>query len=100
MITYPGDIFEQDKPGRYQDLREIVRVDALGSVSCKIYAAFCENFYGIRRVRILIRIEIEVKLPGAPFRRYLSLGISQGDSELDELQDINVAAHRLVMIIR
>ena len=47
-----------------------------------------------------LRVEVEVKLPCVPLRGYLPIGIGQGDSELDELQDINVAAHRLVMIIR
>jgi len=50
--------------------------------------------------QLVLRIEVEVELPGVPFRRHLTLSIGQCDSELDELQDINVAAHRLVMIIR
>lgn len=47
-----------------------------------------------------LRVEVEVKLPCVPLCGYLPLSIGQGDSELDELQDINVAAHCLVMIIR
>lgn len=47
-----------------------------------------------------LRVKVEVKLPSTPFRRYLSISIGQGNSKLDELQDINVATHRLVMIIR
>lgn len=50
--------------------------------------------------QIALRVKVEVKLPCAPLRRYLPLSIGQGDSELDELQNIDVAAHRLVMIIR
>ena len=90
-------------------------------MSGKVYAAFCENFNGIRGVCILavqrveellasiplkgngeqdaLRVKVEVKLPGTPFRRYLPISIGQGNSKLDELQDINVATHRLVMII-
>lgn len=50
--------------------------------------------------QVVLRIEVEVKLPGAPFRGYLPLSIGQSNSELDELQDVNVAAHRLIVIIR
>ena len=50
--------------------------------------------------QVALGVEVEVELPCIPLRRYLPLSIGQGDSELDELQDIDIAAHRLVVIIR
>lgn len=45
-------------------------------------------------------IELEVKLPSRALWWVMTLLISQCDSHLDDLQKIDVAPHRLVMVFR
>ena len=45
-------------------------------------------------------VKVKVELPGADFLRKNSFLVCKGQSDLDCLEKVNIAPHRLVMIIR
>ena len=48
----------------------------------------------------VLDVKVEVELPGANILREVSLLVCKGQPNLDRLEEVDVAPHRLVMVIR
>ena len=47
----------------------------------------------------VLDVKVEVELPGANILREVSLLVCKGQPNLDRLEEVDVAPHRLVMVI-
>ena len=96
----PLDVFEQNETRRDEKFAEILGIDSLFLVSLEIEPRCLQKFDGVRRIHIVIEVEAKVELPNAfPFGLSPIL-ITQCESELNDLQEVDVATQGLIMIIR
>jgi len=49
---------------------------------------------------ILPQVELEVELPGGVARRRLAIVVHEGQTQLDDPQQVDVAAQQLVVVVR
>jgi hypothetical protein len=63
-------------------------------------ARVLEQVDGVLGVHVLRQVELEVELPGGgPVLRHLSLVVQEGQPQLDDLQQVDIASQKLVLVI-
>ncbi len=75
-------------------------VDAAPLVRRKVQAVGGEQVDGVLGVHVVRKIEGKVELPGGALVRGLAVGVGQGDSELNYLEQVDVAAQRLILEVK
>jgi hypothetical protein len=63
-------------------------------------ARVLEQVDGVLGVHVLRQVELEVELPGGGTAfRQLSLVVQEGQPQLDDLQEVDVASQELILVV-
>lgn len=118
MEGYPFRVVRQDETGCDHQFREVVRIDTHVFVSLEIDPMVAQKVDGLRRVHVFsgsksakqslvmgersgaLYVKVEVELPCADILGKVSFLIREGQPDLDRLEQVDVAPHRLVMVVR
>lgn len=122
MEGEPLDSITQHHARRHQQLGKVQRLDALVLVLLELDPRRGEQLDGVLGVHVLSgggdaalvtaaggkpldcwsvsrEVEFEVELPGGRSRRIFPLFVHEGEAQLDDLQQVHVAAQQLVLIV-
>ena len=117
MERYPPCVVRQNETGCDHQFRKIVWINAHVFVSLKIDSMGAQNIDGFGRVHVFpgsqlakqfivtgkgraLDVEVKVELPGADIKRKVPFLVRKSQPDLDRLEQVDIAPHRLIMIIR
>lgn len=95
----PLDILKQRKPGCNQHFTKVLVVDTIVQEPVKVEPGLGQELERVGRTHVVVHIEPEVELPCTGVRRKVSFLVAHRDTQLDQMQEIDVAAKCLVVII-
>mmetsp|Transcript_16727 Transcript_16727/g.42490 ORF Transcript_16727/g.42490 Transcript_16727/m.42490 type:complete len:350 (-) Transcript_16727:427-1476(-) len=93
----PLDVLDEDKAGTHKRLAELVHIDPHLLVQLKVDAAPDEKIDRVLGVHVVGEAELEVELPARTVVCEIAILVGKRDAELDELEQVHVAAQRLVL---
>ena len=99
MEAYPLCVLAQHQPARNQQLRKLIRHDPLARMPPEINPATPQQVYRVRAEHILAQVKVEVELPCAYFLGHVSVFVCEGEADLDDAQEVDVAPHSLVVVV-
>lgn len=83
-----------------QQLRKVIRLYAVGQMSLEIDPRLLQQINRSRTERILRQVKVEVELPRAYFLRQVPIRVAERQPNLDDLKQVDVTSHRLVVVVR
>jgi len=95
----PVDVVGEDDAGRVHVLCERHHVDAVLLVNLELYTGPYQQIDGVLRIHILADVETEIKLPRGAARRLLAVLIVKREPDLNDLEQIDVAAEQLILVV-
>ena len=100
MEGQPLDIVHEAKARDEHELGEGDRVDALLLVLLELNPGVLKQVDRVLCVHVFRQVELEVELPSRRTRvRKLPFVVEEGETELDDLQKIDVASQQLVLVV-
>ena len=124
MEGYPPRLVCEHQARRDHELRKVVREYANLLVSLEINARLLQEFYRFRREHVLagpaisspvrgaqnsprealahhsLDAKMKIELPGRHVLRVVAVLVGKGESNLDDLEQVHVTAHRLIVVVR
>lgn len=80
-------------------LQQVDRIWSIHIVAVNTLSSICRRLHHDETVNALYA-ESKIELPGCVFERKVALLIRQSDSNLNNLEKVDIAAHGLVVIVR
>lgn len=118
MEAEPLDVVHEYDARRHEQLGKVDGIDALLLMLFKLNTRVLKQINGVLRVHILAEMmrlitqlrnlhiskhlretKLEIKLPCREVRRRVAIFIHECEAELDNLQQIDIAAKQLVLVI-
>lgn len=100
MEAEPPDLLHQDQPRREHHLGKDDGVDAVLLVLFELDARVLQQVDAVLRVHVLGEVELEVELPGGDaVRGQVRLLVHESQTQLDDLEEVNVTAQKLVLVV-
>ena len=121
MKGYPPRLVCEHQARRDHELRKVVREYANLLVSLEIDARLLQELYRFRREHVLagpaisdpaqdspreaqahhsLDAKMKIELPGRHVLRVVAVLVGKGESNLDDLEQVHVTAHRLIVVVR
>lgn len=98
MIRNPCSVItEYEATGNHQ-LGKDRRLDSMRPMPSKIQTSLGKGINRRWLVRVLVCIEVKVKLPGAVLS-HGTIVVYKSDSQLYKLENIDVTSHRLIVVV-
>lgn len=99
MEGYPLDPIVEHDAGARQQLAKVRDVDAVLLVSLEVDPRPRQQIYRVLRVHVLSEAEFKIELPGGYPWWEAALSIRKCEPELNDLEEVHIAAQRLVVIL-
>lgn len=99
MERDPLHVVEEDQSGRDEEFAEVLNGDTVLLVSLEVDARLCEEFDRFGGVHVVVDAELEVELPRADARGELAVLVAQGQTELNDPEQVDVTPEGLVVVI-
>lgn len=99
MERNPLHLIQQDETRRDQQLSKVLNRDTQLFVPLEVDPGFRQEFDRFGSVHVVVDAEPEVELPRADTRCEFTILVCEGDPELDDPEEVDVAAEGLVVVV-
>mmetsp|Transcript_2579 Transcript_2579/g.7594 ORF Transcript_2579/g.7594 Transcript_2579/m.7594 type:complete len:285 (-) Transcript_2579:138-992(-) len=96
----PPHVLVEHHARHHEQLRKVQWVDAVLLVLLEVDARLGEQVDGVLRIEVIVEAELEIELPGAAAGRQDAVAVAEGDPQLDDVEQVHVAANVLVVGLR
>lgn len=96
----PLHIVEKRQAGGNEEFSKMLDFDTHPFMAVKVKSGFGEEVQRVGGTHVVVDAESEVELPCADVGRQVTVLVAQCDAELNEFEQVDVTAQRLVVVVR